>query len=119
MYTSPCAKLMSRKTPYTIVYPSAMSAYTVPMESPLMSCCKKSCMSIRLNRIRQMRFAPADFQNHDWLLRVMVFIDRDIPPGPGEILGLRDRISDRIPIRRARPLDRVEHHPRRVVSRDS
>ena len=44
MSTSPCAKLMRPMMPYTIVYPSATSAYILPRTRPLMICCSKTSM---------------------------------------------------------------------------
>ena len=36
--TSPWAKLISPRMPYTMVYPSATRAYTLPSTRPLMIC---------------------------------------------------------------------------------
>src|SRR5438128_9313911 len=136
MYTSPCAKLISRSTPYTIVYPSAISAYVAPTDSPLISCWRNWCMGrdLRLaicdlqlnsianrksqianqkrplswcNRFRQVRLSAADFQHFDRLASVVLLVDGDRPAGAGEIFGGGQRVADRPAIGVPRALDRV------------
>jgi hypothetical protein len=45
IYISPCAKLISSSMPYTIVYPSAIRAYTAPTVRPLIICWSSSSIS--------------------------------------------------------------------------
>jgi len=52
MNTSPCAKLMSLRMPYTIVYPMAMRAYRLPRERALVKCCKNNENVICLPNLR-------------------------------------------------------------------
>src|SRR5215469_6852300 len=48
MYRSPCAKLSSFSTPYTIENPSATSAYSAPVVTPLTSSWKKKLMRCQI-----------------------------------------------------------------------
>ena len=38
VHKSPCAKLISSIIPYTMVYPMAISAMIMPLETPVISC---------------------------------------------------------------------------------
>ena len=64
MMTSPWAKFSILAIPYTIVYPSAMSAYTLPRLMPLIRCDKKvisyliSLYDARERRIKNDNGAP-------------------------------------------------------------
>jgi len=64
MMTSPWAKFSILAIPYTIVYPSAMIAYTLPRLMPLIRCDKKvisyliSLYDARERRIKNDNGAP-------------------------------------------------------------
>src|SRR4030042_5552440 len=121
MKTSPWAKLMRRTIPYTIVYPSAIRAYTNPSCRPFSACWRKVSTVSPLWAHHLHEFLPAvlDLEDRGALDHVAV-------PVQGRLSGNRLEVPDRgeglpdLPrVVTPRLADRLEEKVRRVVRQRS
>src|SRR5688500_17609212 len=98
-----------------------MSAYALPWEMPLMSCCRKvstervavaggvpAAEPLRVDRLDAYELATLDFEHSGGLDRVAVLVDRDRPGDAAEVTGLRERVANRCGLGRVGAPDRIE-----------
>src|SRR5512140_1925431 len=80
MKTSPWAKLIRRTIPYTIVYPSAIRAYTDPSCRPFSACWRKysTASPLWVHHHHEFLLASLDLQDRGALDHVAVPVQRGL-----------------------------------------
>src|SRR5512140_261196 len=121
MKTSPWAKLMRRTIPYTIVYPSAIRAYTNPSCRPFSACWRKysTVLPLWVHHRHEFLPAPLDLEDRGALDHVPVPVQRGLSGDRLEVPDRRQRVADLLRVVAPRLADRLEQKVRRIVRQRS
>src|SRR5512141_1488 len=121
MKTSPWAKLMRRTIPYTIVYPSAIRAYTIPSCSPFSACCRKysTVSPLWVHHFHEFLLATLDLEDRGALDHVAIPVHRGFSGDRFEVPDRGQGIPDLLRVIAPRLADRLEEHVRSVVRQRS
>src|SRR5512135_1046096 len=110
MKMSPWAKLMRRTMPYTIVYPSAIRAYTNPSCRPFSACWRKysTVSPLWIHHRDELLPAALDLEDRGAFDHVAVLVQRRLPGDGLEVPDRGQGIADLLRVVAPRLPDRLE-----------
>src|SRR5512143_51871 len=108
---------MRRTIPYTIVYPSAIRAYTNPSCRPFSACWRKysTVAPLWVYHLHELLPAPLDLHDRRALDAVTVPVERGLPGDPVEIPDRGEGVTDLPRVVAPRLPDRLEEKVRAVI----